>query len=162
MTAKPMLYIGAAILFLIGLCLLGYGLLNIIGSTSGQGAASWLIFGLGFSFFGVLFLAGGAGMSRTISTQGFSSVTLVIYLGAKSYEGAEQLKLSWWDGATWRVLTVIRNGTARENGKLNKIQIKLPAAAADNPNFMLRIQQLNAAEDDFGYVDEVKLIGTPK
>jgi hypothetical protein len=107
-------------------------------------------------------MTGGAGMSRAISTQGYASVTLVIYLGAKSYESAEQLKLTWWDGATWRVLTVIRDGTARENAKLNKIQIKLPAAAADNPNFMLRIQQLNADADDFGYVDEVKLIGTPK
>ena len=106
--------------------------------------------------------SGGASISRAISTQGYSSVTLVIYLGAKSYEGAEQLKLSWWDGATWRVLTVIRDGTARENARLNKIQIKLPAAAAGNPNFKIRIQQLNATADDFGYVDEVKLIGTPK
>ena len=84
MTAKPMLYIGAAILFLIGLCLLGYGLLNIIGSTSGQGAASWLIFGLGFSFFGVLFLAGGAGLvyaaARAGKTEVVQQVTMKVDL----------------------------------------------------------------------------------
>lgn len=84
MTAKPMLYVGAAILFLIGLCLLGYGLINIIGSTSGQGAASWLTFGLGFSFFGVLFLAGGAGLvyaaARAGKTEVVQQVTMKVDL----------------------------------------------------------------------------------
>lgn len=107
-------------------------------------------------------LKGAASMSRAISTQGYSNVTLVIYLGAKSYEATEQLKLSWWDGSAWRVLSVVRNNTTRENAKLNKVQIKLPAAAANNPDFKIRIQQLNATVDDFGYVDEVQLIGTPK
>lgn len=107
-------------------------------------------------------LKGNASMSRVISTQGYASVTLLIYLGAKSYESTEQLKLSWWDGSAWHVMSVVRNGTTRENAKLNKLQIKLPAAAADNPNFKIRIQQLNATANDFGYVDEVQLIGTPK
>ncbi|MFZ5856608.1 MAG: hypothetical protein ACOYZ6_07245 [Chloroflexota bacterium] len=84
MNAKPMLYIGAAILFLIGLCLLGYGLLNIIGSTSGQGDASWLTFGLGFGFVGVLFLAGGAGLvyaaARAGKTEVVQQVTMKVDL----------------------------------------------------------------------------------
>ncbi len=62
MSGKPLLYVGAAVLFLIGLCLLGYGLLNVIGSTSATGSSSWLSFGLGFGVVGVLFLAGGAGL----------------------------------------------------------------------------------------------------
>ncbi len=62
MSGKPLLYVGAAVLFLIGLCLLGYGLLNVIGSTSASGSSSWLSFGLGFGIVGVLFLAGGAGL----------------------------------------------------------------------------------------------------
>jgi len=62
MTNKTFLYIGAGILFLIGLCLVGYGVLSVIGSTSAQGSSSWLGFGLGFGIVGVLFLAGGAGM----------------------------------------------------------------------------------------------------
>lgn len=84
MTAKPLLYVGAAILFLIGLCLLGYGLLNIIGSTSGQGDASWLTFGLGFGFVGVLFLAGGAGLvyaaARAGKTEVVQQVTMKVDL----------------------------------------------------------------------------------
>jgi ABC-type transport system involved in multi-copper enzyme maturation permease subunit len=74
MSAKPMLYIGAAILFLIGLCLLGYGLLSIIGSTSSSGSASWMTFGLGFGFVGVLFLAGGAGLVYAAARAGKTEV----------------------------------------------------------------------------------------
>lgn len=62
MTGKTFLYVGAGILFLIGLCLVGYGVLNVIGSTSSNGSANWLTFGLGFGLVGVLFLAGGAGL----------------------------------------------------------------------------------------------------
>jgi hypothetical protein len=84
MNAKPMLYVGAAILFLIGLCLLGYGLLNIIGSTSEQGSASWLTFGLGFGFVGILFLAGGAGLvyaaARAGKTEVVQQVTMQVDL----------------------------------------------------------------------------------
>lgn len=60
--SKIMLYIGAGILFLIGLCLVGYGVLSVIGSTSNQGDSSWLSFGLGFGCAGILFLGGGAGL----------------------------------------------------------------------------------------------------
>jgi hypothetical protein len=59
---KTFSYIGAGILFLIGLCLLGYGVLNVIGSTSSSGSSNWLTFGLGFGCVGVLFLGGGAGL----------------------------------------------------------------------------------------------------
>lgn len=59
---KTFLYVGAGILFLIGLCLVGYGLLNVVGSTSASGSANWFSFGIGFGLVGLLFLVGGAGM----------------------------------------------------------------------------------------------------
>ncbi|HUI88341.1 MAG TPA: hypothetical protein VLX61_06405 [Anaerolineales bacterium] len=59
---KTLLYVGAGILFLIGLCLLGYGVLSVIGSTSANGSSNWLTAGLGFGCVGVVFLAGGAGL----------------------------------------------------------------------------------------------------
>jgi len=62
MANKPLLYIGAGILFLIGLCFVGYGALNVIGSTSASGSSNWLTYGLGFGCVGALFLAGGAGI----------------------------------------------------------------------------------------------------
>ncbi len=75
MSGKPLLYVGAGILFLIGLCLLGYGLLNIIGSTSATAGSNWFSFGLGFGFVGVLFLAGGAGLVYAAARAGKTEVT---------------------------------------------------------------------------------------
>jgi hypothetical protein len=104
--------------------------------------------------------SGNAYMQSRISTAGYSNLTLVIYLGGGSYESLEQLKLTWWDGSAWHALTSIKNNTARENGKLNKLIFNLPEGASDNPSFILRIQQLKADAKDFGFVDEIKLIGT--
>ncbi len=60
--SKTMLYVGAGILFLIGLCSVVYGGFSVIGSTSAQGESNWLTFGLGFVCVGVLFFGGGAGL----------------------------------------------------------------------------------------------------
>ena len=58
---KTLVYIGAGILLLIGLCLFGYGIANVIGSSV-PGNSSWLSFGIGFSIVGAVFLAGGIGL----------------------------------------------------------------------------------------------------
>ena len=60
---KILLYVGAGILFFIGVCLFGYGMLSIIGSTSAQGDSSWMTFGIVFACGGTLFLGGGIGLA---------------------------------------------------------------------------------------------------
>ena len=81
---KTFLYVGAGILFLIGLCLVSYGVLNVIGSTSASGSSSWLTFGLGFGVVGVLFLVGGAGLvyaaTRAGKTEVVQQVTMKVDL----------------------------------------------------------------------------------
>ncbi len=59
---RKLIYVGAGILFLLGLCLVGYGALNVVGSTSAQGQSSWLFFGIGFACVGIFFLASGVGL----------------------------------------------------------------------------------------------------
>jgi DNA-directed RNA polymerase subunit RPC12/RpoP len=56
---KTLLYVGAGTLLLIGICLFGYGVLSVIGSTSAQGSPLWLTYGIGFACAGALFLGGG-------------------------------------------------------------------------------------------------------
>lgn len=94
MANKTLLYIGAGILFLVGLCLFGYGVLNVIGSTSARGDSSWLGFGLGFGFVGVIFLAGGAGMiylaMRGSKTEVIQQVTMKVDLPGETK--IEQMK----------------------------------------------------------------------
>ena len=56
---KTFLYIAAGILLLLGICLFGYGILMIVGSTASQANASWLGFGIGFAVVGGVFIGGG-------------------------------------------------------------------------------------------------------
>jgi predicted RNA-binding Zn-ribbon protein involved in translation (DUF1610 family) len=94
MANKTLVYIGAGILFLIGICLFGYGVLNVIGSTSARGDSNWLGFGLGFGFVGVLFLAGGAGLAyaahRGSKTEVVQHVTMKVDLPGETK--IEQMK----------------------------------------------------------------------
>jgi len=84
MASKTLLYIGAGILFLIGLCFVGYGAINVIGSTAQSGNPNWLNYGLGFGCVGVLFLAGGAGLvyaaQRGQKTEVIQQVTMKVDL----------------------------------------------------------------------------------
>jgi hypothetical protein len=81
---KIVLYIGAGILFLIGLVLVVLGAFYAIASTSSQGSSSWLSFGLGFGCVGILFFAGGAGMviaaMRGTKTEVIQQVTMQVDL----------------------------------------------------------------------------------
>ena len=56
-------FIGAGLLFLFGLCLVGYGALALIGSTNpATGNPGWVAQGMGFSIFGIILLAGGGAL----------------------------------------------------------------------------------------------------
>ncbi len=80
MSGKPILYVGAGILFLIGLCLLGYGLLSIVASTANGGNPNNLSFGLGFGVVGVIFLAGGAGVAYAGARAGKTEVVQQVHM----------------------------------------------------------------------------------
>jgi len=102
MGSKTLLYIGAGILSLIGVCLFGYGILSVIGSTSAQGSSSWLSFGIGFSIAGAVFLAGGIGLIVFASRQkagagGGDNITYKIDL--PSTTKVEQMKCRSCGGA---------------------------------------------------------------
>jgi hypothetical protein len=81
---KTALYIGAGILFSIGLCLLGFGGITLYGSTSPSGQANWVPIGLALGVFGLLLLAGGAGMivaaMRGTKTEVVQQVTMQVDL----------------------------------------------------------------------------------
>ncbi|MCC7118130.1 MAG: hypothetical protein IT310_06355 [Anaerolineales bacterium] len=84
MANKTLLYLGAGIFFVIGVCLFGYGVLNVIGSTSAQGSSNWLSFGIGFGCVGATFLAAGAGLvyavQRGTKTEVVQQVTMKVDL----------------------------------------------------------------------------------
>ncbi len=59
---KTFLYVGAGVLFLVGLCILGFAGITLYGSTAPNGQANWVTTGVILGIFGLLMLAGGAGM----------------------------------------------------------------------------------------------------
>lgn len=81
---KTFLYIGAGVLFVIGLCLLSFGGITLYGSTAPNGQTSWLPIGLALGVFGLLILAGGAGMIvaalRGTKTEVVQQVTMKVDL----------------------------------------------------------------------------------
>ena len=84
MAGKNLLYVGAGILFLVGLCLLVYGLFSIVASTSPSGSPSWMSYGIGFSMAGVFFLVVGGvtvyAAARAGKTEVVQQVTMQVDL----------------------------------------------------------------------------------
>ncbi len=84
MANKTLLYIGAGILFLVGICFLGYGAINVIGSTSQRAGVgpNLMNLGIGFGCVGALFLAGGAALVyasiRGTKTEVIQQVTMKV------------------------------------------------------------------------------------
>ena len=59
MKSTTWMYVGAGVLLLVSLCFLGYGGLNVIGSSAPQPNNSSFSLGIGFLGFGLLMVAGG-------------------------------------------------------------------------------------------------------
>jgi hypothetical protein len=60
---RTLSFIGAAVLFLVGLCFVSYGALALVGSTDpAQGNASWTGLGISMAVIGVVLFAGGGGL----------------------------------------------------------------------------------------------------
>jgi PKD repeat protein len=103
-------------------------------------------------------------MQKTVSTAGYTSITVSFALAAFSLESPsgvpEYVQASWYDGTTWAQLTRISDGDTNEDNNLHLYSFSLPAGAANNPNFALRFLISGSASNDYGYVDDVQVMGT--
>jgi hypothetical protein len=62
MANKTFLYVGAGVLFVIGLCLVGFAGITLYGATAPGGQSNWVVNALVLGLLGILVIAGGAGM----------------------------------------------------------------------------------------------------
>jgi PKD repeat protein len=103
-------------------------------------------------------------MQQTVSTAGYTSITVTFALAANSLESPsgvpEYVQARWYDGATWTQLTRISDGDTNEDNNLHLYSFSLPAGAANNPNFALQFLINGSNNNDYGYVDDVQVIGT--
>lgn len=100
-------------------------------------------------------------MQQPISTAGNTDITVSYYFGVStSIDNGEYIVAEWYDGATWHELGRIENGDAEEDGLLHYHQYSLPAAA-NNPSFALRFSLNANSNNEYGYVDDVRVTGIP-
>ncbi len=101
-------------------------------------------------------------MQRTVSTVGYRDIVFRVYLGAASYEAYESLIAYWWDGAVWQKVKTIKNGAPEEDGQLHFQEFSLPAGAENRSDFKIAFGQWDADSGDYGYIDNVEILGVPR
>ncbi|GAB6284262.1 MAG: hypothetical protein STSR0009_04610 [Methanoregula sp.] len=107
-------------------------------------------------------MKGGGQIKRTISTAGYKAITVSFAMGASSIEGSEKVRALWSaDGSAWTVLKIIDDGDTEEDNQLHDFTYALPASASNNPNFILWFGNTGANSNDYGYIDNVIISGTP-
>lgn len=98
---------------------------------------------------------------RSIPTTGHSDIMVSFSMGALSLEPSDTVKAEWFDGLTWRDLKTIKKGDPEEDGQLHAFNFPLPPEANNNAQFMMRFSIYGDHTNDYGYVDDVMIIGVP-
>jgi len=102
-------------------------------------------------------LRNGGSIERTVSTVGYSSITLSYYLAASVTSTGAAVTAEWYDGSGWNLLKQIENGDPDEDALLHQYTHELPSLAGENSSFALRFAVVGSDVDDLGYVDDVVL-----
>ena len=100
-------------------------------------------------------------LQRTISTQGYDSITVSFYLGAKSLKkNGNRIDVLWYNGSSWNLLKRIARGDADADGELHYFAFSLPENAAGLTRFALRVSfTAKGNGGDRGYVDDILVSG---
>ncbi len=101
----------------------------------------------------------GATATRTIPTTGYTSITLAFKLAAYSLETGEYTVVQYNTGSGW--VEAGRRNDVQDTGAFQSFSVTLPAAAANNPNFQIRLYTYGNSSADYGYLDDIVVKGTP-
>ena len=83
-------------------------------------------------------------------------------MAASSLDSAgERVYAEWYDGSSWISLKQITNSGGENDNTLRIYSYSLPAGADHRANFQLRFRITGNANDDIGYVDDVRVTGVP-
>jgi hypothetical protein len=102
-------------------------------------------------------------ITRTISTAGYSDITVSFYAGTQ-INGAVFFSAEWSPdgGTTWNLLKRINPSDPEDDNDLHLFTYSLPASADNNPAFTLRFNLGGAASPgDSAYIDDVVVGGVP-
>jgi hypothetical protein len=101
-------------------------------------------------------------MNRTISTTGYSDISVSFDMGSKVNAGHD-FKAEWSSdgGTTWNLLKQINNGDPEDDNDLHPFSYLLPASAENNANFKLGFVLNANVPGEKGYIDNVVVGGIP-
>jgi hypothetical protein len=102
-------------------------------------------------------------MVRTISTTGYSAITVSFDMGSKVNSAGMYMKAEWSPdgGTTWNLLKQINYGDPEDDDNLHPFSYSLPASANNNANFSLRFVLNANVPGEKGYVENVLVGGIP-
>jgi len=102
-------------------------------------------------------------MYRTISTSGYSNITVIVKMRlATTTETGEYLQCVWYNGSTWAVLKQINKSDPDADGQWHTYNLSAPSGANNNPSFALKFSVYadNVNYDEDGWVDDLTVQGT--
>jgi hypothetical protein len=102
-------------------------------------------------------------MVRTISTTGYSAITVSFDMGSKVNSAGMYMKAEWSPdgGTTWNLLKQINYADPEDDDDLHPFSYSLPASANNNANFSLRFVLNANVPGEKGYVENVLVGGIP-
>jgi len=100
-------------------------------------------------------------ISRTISTAGYSGITVSFDMGSKVNHAGHYFRAEWSPdgGTTWITLKQINYNDPEDDNNLHPFSYSLPAGADNNPNFAIRFFLNVGTPGEKGYVDNVQIGG---
>ncbi|MFB3881611.1 MAG: S-layer homology domain-containing protein [Armatimonadota bacterium] len=106
-------------------------------------------------------------ITRTVSTVGYSAISVTFSMGATLSTDGEYAVAEWSaDGVSWgtglagdpHVLARIDNGDAEDDGQLHPYSVDLPSSADGNAAFALRFRVVGDSSDDSARVDTIAVL----
>lgn len=131
-----------------------------------QGLDGWTPSGDATHYTGVVKLGNGsvqlvrnASISRTLDTTGFVALTLRMSLAGSSLERGKAVVVeSRSPGGTWQTLSTL--SASQADGYFRYVQLNLPSSL-ENSALELRVRLSGPLRSDYGYLDEVWILGQP-
>jgi len=98
-------------------------------------------------------------MTKTISTVGYTGITLTFYRKVVGFDVTDEYKAEWSDGTNWYVLEQSGSGSMNDGSYVLRTY-NLPTGANNNPNLKLRFSADCGAVSEWASIDNVRLVGT--
>jgi hypothetical protein len=95
-----------------------------------------------------------ASMEKAVSTSGHTGIHLKFAARTNGFDAGEYVIAQWYDGSSWQTADQMVS-----QGSYTLRDITLPAGAANNPNFRIRLSTNSSQNTEWAYIDAVELTG---